>query len=383
MNNKRLIYLDNAATTPLLPQVKEAMAKVADKYGNPSSLYEIGQEAHRLVEESRRTVAEYLGCKPECIAFNSGGSEGDNHALISAFLYAQDAGLGNHIITSKIEHHAILHTCKVLERYYGARVTYLDVDKDGLVRLDELNDAIGLDTFLVSIMGANNEIGTVQDLAEIRRITDNHGVLFHSDCVQLFPHERISVDNIDMMSVSAHKFGGAKGTGFFYKSPTTPPLPPLISGGSQENGTRAGTENVMGIVGLAEAVRQLSAHVDEWESHVAKLSVHILGRISSEIPGVTLNGGFGHRLAGNLNFSIRGVRGEELMTLLDVYGVCVSTGSACNSSSGEPSHVLLAIGLDGDAANSSVRITLSHENTMEDVDFAVDCLKRQVARLRG
>lgn len=377
---RKQLYFDNAATTKLLPSVKEKMIEAMECYGNPSSLYELGQESHHLIEDCREKIAECVGCLPEEIIFTSGGTESDNTALISTYDYAQANGLGNHIITSQIEHHAILNTCKYLEEYRGAEVTYIGVDQYGKINPQDVGNAMRDETCIVSIMGANNEVGTVQDLSSAY-YRNGHNI-FHSDCVQLFGHQKINLRNLDMMSMSAHKIGGPKGVGFLYVKDGTL-LPSFVHGGGQERGRRASTENILGIVGMIEAILQSTEHLYEWNNYVYDLTSHMKQRILDEISGVKYNGHSTLRLPGILNFSFDGIRGEELMILLDSYGICVSTGSACNSSSNEPSHVLLAMGLDETQANASVRFSLSQNNTMEEVDFTVDRLIKLVEFMRS
>lgn len=377
---RRRIYFDSAATTPLLPSVKEKMIETMECYGNPSSLYELGQASHRLIGDCRAKIAGCIGCLPEEIIFTSGGTEADNTALISTYDYAKANGLGNHIITSKIEHHAILNTSKYLEEYCGAEVTYVGVDEYGKINPKDVGDAMRDETCIVSLMGANNEVGTVQDLSSAY-YRNGHNI-FHSDCVQLFGHQKINLKNLDMMSMSAHKIGGPKGVGFLYVKGGVL-LPSFMHGGGQERGRRASTENILGIIGMTEAIVQATEHLYEWNNYVWDLTSHMKQRILDEISGVKYNGHPTFRLPGILNFSFDGIRGEELMILLDSYGICVSTGSACNSSSNEPSHVLLAMGLSEEQANSSVRFSLSQNNTMEEVDFTVDRLKKLVEFMRS
>ena len=376
--DKPIIYLDNAATTPLLDPVKEVMTNTFAAYGNPSSLYQIGQDANKIIEDSRESIADYIGCSPQEIIFESCGSEANTHALFSTYDYAQAHGLGNHIIASKIEHHSILAACEYLRTYRGAAVTYLDVDKDGFIDIHQLEKSINLNTCLISIMAANNEVGTIQNIKEIKRIADAYGLIFHSDCVQLFGHAPLHIDDIDLFSMSGHKIGAPKGIGLLFIKHTTPILPYIF--GTQERGLRGGTQNTAYIAALAEAVRQLPASQDD----VRKLSDYMRNRILAEIPGVWLNGPMDeNRLANNLNFSFAGIRGEELMILLDMYGICVSTGSACNSSSGESSHVLTAMGLTNDEADSSIRISFSPQNTIKEIDFTVNRMKELINQLRS
>ena len=380
MINKNTIFLDCAATMPLLPSVKERMMEAMDLYGNPSSLYQLGQDAAHEIKQARELIADYINCDPECIIFNSGGSEGNSQAIISFYEYAVKNGLGNHIITSQIEHHSVLNACKYLEEYRGAEVTYLGVDSNGIVRTDDIERFVTNDTCLISIMGVNNEIGTIQDMYFIGEIARYYNALYHSDCVQEFGHVNFDATNVDMFSMSAHKLGGPKGVGFLYLTKYTPLLP-LIHG-TQNNSLRGGTYNTLGIIGLAEAVKQSMDNMYEWNRQILKLTSHMKKRIMAEIPKVKLNGSERQRTVNNLNFSFDGIRGEELMIMLDMRGICVSTGSACNSDSGEPSYVLKAIGLSDDEANSSIRITLSQNNTLEEIDYAVDRIKETVEFLR-
>lgn len=377
----RAIYLDNAATTKPGPEVIEAMLPYhKDYYGNASSPYSLGQESRRAIAKARAEIARCIGAKDYEIYFTSGGSEADNWALkAAAEAYSSK---GKHIITTKIEHHAILHTCEYLEKH-GYDVTYLNVDEFGMVKLDELKKSIRPDTILISVMFANNEIGTIQPIKEIGKIAKEHDILFHTDAVQAFGQAPINVDklHIDMLSSSAHKIHGPKGIGFLYVRHSVK-IPSFIHGGTQERGLRAGTENVPGIVGYAKAAQIAVDTMRKRTAHEMSLKYHLIQRISAEISDVKLNGSITNRLPNNANFSFKGVRGESVLTLLDMNGICVSTGSACSSSSAVPSHVLKAIGLSDDEANGSIRITLSEENTMEEIDFVVDVLKRTVGQLR-
>lgn len=377
----KTIYLDNAATTKPVPEVIEAMLPYyKDYYGNASSLYSLGQESKQSITKARSEIAECIGAKANEIYFTSGGSEADNWALkAAAEAYSNK---GKHIITTKIEHHAILHTCEYLEKH-GYDVTYLNVDEFGMIDLKELKSAIRPDTILISVMFANNEIGTIQPIKEIGKIAKEHKILFHTDAVQAFGQVAINVDElyIDMLSSSAHKIHGPKGVGFLYIRNSVK-LPSFIHGGAQERWLRAGTENVPGIVGYAKAAKIAVETMNKITTYEMSLKYHLIQRISSEIPDAKLNGPVTNRLPNNANFSFKGVRGESVLTLLDMNGICVSTGSACNSSSAEPSHVLKAIGLSDDEANGSIRITLSEENTREEIDFVVDVLKRTIEQLR-
>ena len=378
----RVVYLDNAATTKTSPEVLKAMLPYfSEHYGNPSSIYSIGGEAKMAVDDARAAVAKAIGAKPEEIYFTAGGSEADNWAIkMSAENLSKK---GKHIITSAIEHHAVLHTCEYLEKH-GFEVTYVGVDADGIIKLDELEAAIRPDTILITVMAANNEIGTLQPVREIGAIAKKHGVLFHTDAVQAFGHCPIDVnkDNIDMLSASGHKINGPKGIGFLYVRKGIR-LTNLIHGGQQERGRRAGTENVPGIVGLGAAAAEAVAKMDARAAYEAELRDYMIARILKEIPYVRLNGHSQKRLPNNVNVSIRFIEGEALLMMLDMKGICGSSGSACTSGSLDPSHVLLAIGLPHAIAHGSLRLTLSDETTKEDVDYTVDELKKIVERLRG
>lgn len=376
-----MIYLDNAATTRVAPEVVEAMLPYfAENYGNPSAVYSLGGKGRKAINESRRTIAQAIGAKPEEIYFTSGGSESDNWALKAA---AEAYGAkGRHVITTKIEHHAVLHTCRCLERN-GFDVTYLDVDKDGLVGLKDVERAIRRDTVLISIMSANNEIGTLEPVGEIGELARKRGILFHTDAVQMLGQLPIRVDEmkVDMLSASAHKLNGPKGVGMLYIRSGVD-VPPFVHGGAQERGRRAGTENVPGIVGFAAAVSRAMGMMEEKAEKERALRDYLIGRIERDIPGCRLNGHREKRLPNNVNFSFSSVQGESVLIMLDMQGICVSSGSACASGSLDPSHVLLAIGLDAEEADGSLRMTLSEENTMEEMDVVAGHLGRIVARLR-
>ncbi len=377
----RLIYLDNAATTKTAPEVVEAMIPFfTERFGNPSGIYGFGAANKDVISRQRETIARALNAKPFEIYFTAGGSESDNWALkAAAEAYAPK---GRHVITSKIEHHAILHTCEYLEKQ-GFEVTYLDVDENGIVRLDELEAAIRSDTVLISIMYANNEIGTIQPIREIGEIANAHGVLFHTDAVQAFGHLPINVDecHIDMLSASGHKLNGPKGIGFLYIRKGVK-VRSFVHGGAQERKRRAGTENVPGIVGLGAAVERAVRTMGERAAREEKLRNYLIGRIEKEIPYCRLNGDRVKRLPNNVNFSFRFIEGESLLIMLDGKGICASSGSACTSGSLDPSHVLLAIGLPHETAHGSLRMTLSEEVTEEELDYVVDNLKEIVVRLR-
>lgn len=379
---KQTIYLDNAATTRVRPEVVEAMIPYfTELYGNPSSVYEFASPAKQAITAARETIAGALGAKPQEIYFTGGGSESDNWAL-KATAEAYQAK-GKHIITTKIEHHAILHTCEYLEKH-GFEVTYLDVDEFGTVKLDELRKAIRPDTILISVMFANNEIGTIQPVKEIGAIAKEHGILFHTDAVQAFGHEPIDVDelNIDMLSASGHKLNGPKGVGFLYIR-TGVKIRSFIHGGAQERKRRGGTENVPGIVGLGKATEIAMANLEENKEKEAKLRDYLIGRVLKEVPFTRLNGHPTERLSNNANFAFQFIEGESLLIMLDMDGICGSSGSACTSGSLDPSHVLLAIGLSHEIAHGSLRLTLSETNTKEEMDFVVESIKRIVERLRS
>lgn len=378
----QLIYMDNAATTRMSEKAFEKMKPYfLENYGNPSSVYQFASRGKAAVDEARETIAGLLGASANEIYFTAGGSESDNWAIkgVADSLKAK----GKHIITSSIEHHAVLHTCEFLEKQ-GYEVTYLPVDENGKVSAEELLKAIRPDTILISIMFANNEIGTIQDIEVFGRIAKEHGILFHTDAVQAFGHVPIHVDemHIDLLSASGHKFNGPKGVGFLYVRKGVR-LTNLIHGGSQERAKRAGTTNVTGIVGMGEAAREAGALMAERAEKIRTLRDHLMERVLTEIPYVKLNGSKTDRLPNNVNFSFRFIEGESLLILLDQNGICGSSGSACTSGSLDPSHVLLAIGLPHEIAHGSLRLTLSEENTMEEVDFVVDTLKKIVERLRN
>ena len=376
-----MIYLDNAATTRTAPEVVEAMLPYfSEYYGNPSTIYSLGASCKKAVSDARQLIADKLGCKAQEIYFTAGGSESDNWALkATAEAYV---GKGKHIITSKIEHHAILHTCEYLEKN-GFEVTYLDVDDKGLIRIEDLKAAIRPDTILISIMFANNEIGTIEPIAEIGAIAKEHGILFHTDAVQAFGQVPINVEEmqIDMLSASGHKLNGPKGIGFLYIR-TGVKIRSFVHGGAQERSRRAGTENVPGIVGLGAAVERAFRMMDEKTEKELALRDYLIERIEKEIPYCRLNGHRTKRLPNNVNFSFLFIEGESMLIMLDMKGICASSGSACTSGSLDPSHVLLAIGLKHEEAHGSLRLTLSEENTKEEMDVVVDELKQIISRLR-
>lgn len=379
---KKIIYLDNAATTQVDPKVLEAMLPFfTEYYGNPSAVYSFAETAKKAVEDAREKLAELIHAKKDEIYFTGGGSESDNWALkATAEAYGNK---GKHIITSKIEHHAILHTCEWLEKH-GFEVTYLDVDEKGLISPEELEKAIRPDTILISIMAANNEIGTIEPLAEIGEIAHKHGILFHTDAVQAFGHIPLDVDamHIDMLSASGHKINGPKGIGLLYIRKGVK-IRSFIHGGAQERQRRAGTHNVPGIVGFGKAAELALANMDERIKYETELRDYLIKRVSSEIPYTKVNGDLEKRLPNNANFCFRFIEGESMLILLDQNGICGSSGSACTSGSLDPSHVLLAIGLPYEIAHGSLRLSLSEKTTREDIDFTIDELKKIIERLRN
>lgn len=377
-----MIYLDNAATTKTAPEVVEAMLPYfSENYGNASSIYALGSASKKAVNQARRILAEYLGAKQEEIYFTAGGSESDNWALkATAEAYASK---GKHIITTKIEHHAILHTCQYLEKQ-GVEVSYVGVDENGIVNLQELKEAIRPDTILISVMYANNEIGTLQPIREIGQIAHERGILFHTDAVQAFGQLPINVDelHIDMLSASAHKVNGPKGIGCLYIRSGLK-LRSFIHGGAQERSRRAGTENVPGIVGFGKAIERAVRIMPEKIRKETELRDYLISQISEKIPYCRLNGDSARRLPGNVNFSFQFIEGESLLIMLDMKGICGSSGSACTSGSLDPSHVLLAIGLPHEIAHGSLRLTLSEENTKEEMDTVVAAIQEIVEKLRA
>ena len=377
-----LIYLDNAATTKTLPQVVDAMLPYfSEYYGNPSSIYSFAGKSTSAVTKARENIADFIGADASEIYFTAGGSESDNWALkATAEAYASK---GKHIIISKIEHHAILHTADWLEKQ-GFEVTRLDVDENGIVTPESLESAIRPDTILVSVMTANNEIGTIEPVKELGRIAHEHGVLFHTDSVQAFGHIPINVNdmNIDMLSASGHKLNGPKGIGFLYIR-TGLKLRSFIHGGAQERSRRAGTENVTGIVGLAKAVEIAFATMEERTKKETAMRDHLIDRLLAEVPYARLNGHRTKRLPNNVNISFQFIEGESMLIMLDMKGICASSGSACTSGSLDPSHVLLAIGLPHEIAHGSLRMTLGEENTMEEMDYVADQIKEIVTKLRA
>ena len=379
---KKVIYLDNAATTRTAPEVVDTMLPYfTENYGNPSSIYGFASANKEVIAEQREKIADVLGAKANEIYFTAGGTESDNWALTAT---AEAYGTkGKHIITSRIEHHAVLHTCAYLEKR-GYEVTYLDVDENGLADPRKVEEAIRPDTILISIMAANNEIGTIQPIREIGEIAHAHGVLFHTDAVQAFAQIPINVDecHIDMLSASGHKLNGPKGIGFLYIRKGVK-IRSFIHGGAQERKRRAGTENVPGIVGLGKAVELAAATMEERAAKETELRDYAISRIEKEIPYCRLNGDRVKRLPNNINFSFRFIEGESMLIKLDFKGICASSGSACTSGSLDPSHVLLAIGLPHEIAHGSLRMTLGADTTKEEIDYTVDCLKEIVEEIRS
>lgn len=379
---KKTIYMDNAATTKTAPEVVEAMLPYfTEYYGNPSSVYELAGVSKKAVNEAREKIADVIGAKANEIYFTAGGTEADNWAIKEAYEAYRDKG--NHIITTKVEHHAVLHTCQWLEKQ-GAKVTYLDVDEDGRIRLEDLEKAITPETILISVMAANNEIGTLMPVKEIGMIAKEHGILFHTDAVQAFGQIPLNVDecHIDMLSSSAHKINGPKGIGCLYIRKGLK-LRSLIHGGAQERKRRAGTENVPGVVGYGVAAQRAAKSMEERTGRERQVRDYMIEKIEKEIPYCRLNGHRTLRLPNNVNFSFQFIEGESLLIMLDMEGICASSGSACTSGSLDPSHVLLAIGLPHEIAHGSLRLTISEETTKEDVDFVVEKIKGIVERLRN
>ena len=379
---KQLIYLDNAATTKTRPEVVETMLPYfTEFYGNPSSVYEFSGISKKAITGARETIANALGAKSNEIYFTAGGSEADNWALIATAEAYETKG--KHIITSKIEHHAVLHTCEYLEKR-GFEVTYLDVDENGVIKLEELKKAIRPDTILITIMFANNEIGTIEPIKEIGQIAKERGVLFHTDAVQAFGHVPINVDeyNIDMLSASGHKINGPKGIGFLYIR-TGIKSRSFVHGGGQERKRRAGTENVPGIVGFGKAVELAISEMDERIQKETDLREYLMNRVMDEIPYTRINGHRKNRLSNNVNFAFQFIEGESLLIMLEMKGICGSSGSACTSGSLDPSHVLLAIGLPHEIAHGSLRLTLDQVNTREEMDYVVESMKEIVDKLRS
>lgn len=377
-----MIYLDNAATTKCAPEVVEAMLPwFSEYYGNPSSVYELAGKSKEAVDEARRQIAGVIGAKENEIYFTAGGTEADNWAIKAAYEACKEKG--NHIITSRVEHHAVLHTCQWLEKQ-GARVTYLDVDENGIIRLEDLERAITPETILITIMAANNEIGSVMPYKEIGMIAREHGILFHTDAVQAFGQLPIDVEEcgIDMLSASAHKINGPKGCGCLYIRRGVK-IRSFIHGGAQERKRRAGTENVPGIVGFGKAAQRAAATMEERTAKERRMRDYMISRIREKVPYCRLNGHPTLRLPNNVNFSFQFIEGESLLIMLDMEGICASSGSACTSGSLDPSHVLLAIGLPHEIAHGSLRLTLNEEITEQDVDFVVEKIAQIVEKLRN
>ena len=376
------IYADNAATTKMSRTAIDAMLPYMETYyGNPSSLHTVGQQAAEALQKARQTVAACLGCQAREITFTSGGSEADNQAIVSAARIGQRKGK-KHIISTAFEHHAVLHTLKKLEKE-GFDVQLLDVGPSGTVTAAQVADAIREDTCLVTIMYANNEIGSIMPIPEIGAVCKEKGVLFHTDAVQAAGHLHIDVkaQNIDMLSLSAHKFHGPKGVGLLYTRQGIP-LTNIIEGGAQERGKRAGTENIPGIVSMAAALKEACDHIDENAAKVSALRDKLIAGLS-QIPHSAVNGDLVHRLPGNVNFCFEGIEGESILLLLDAKGICASSGSACTSGSLDPSHVLLAIGRPHEVAHGSLRLSLCEWNTEEEVDYMLQVIPEVVAYLRG
>ncbi len=380
--NRKIIYLDNAATTKTSPEVLEAMMPYFTQfYGNPSSIYSFANEAKKAVMDARDLIAKTIGAKSNEIYFTAGGSESDNWAIKGVASAYSDKG--KHIITSRIEHHAVLHTCEYLEQL-GYEVTYLNVNEYGIVDIEELKKAIRPDTILISIMFANNEIGTIEPIKEIGEIARANKILFHTDAVQAFGQVDININdlNIDLLSASAHKLNGPKGIGMLYIR-TGIKMKSFIHGGGQERARRAGTENVPGIVGFAKALENAVVTMDEKNQKKSRLRDYLISKMLSEVPYSRLNGDPINRLSNNANFAYEFIEGESLLIMLDMEGICGSSGSACTSGSLDPSHVLLAIGLPHEKAHGSLRLTMSDENTIEEMDFVVEKVKGIVERLRN
>ncbi len=378
----KLTYLDNAATTQLHPDVLQAMMPhLTEEFGNPSSIYPLGVRAQRAVNAARESIAEAIGATEKEIYFTSGGTEADNWAIKG--VACANAKKGKHIITSAIEHHAVLHTCQALEKQ-GFEVTYLPVDEEGRISPQDFENAIRPDTILATIMLANNEIGTMEPIAQLASIAREHGVLFHTDAVQAFGHEAVDVNdlNVDLLSASAHKLYGPKGVGMLYVRKGVR-INNLLDGGQQERGKRATTENVPGIVGFARAVELVLANREQEHTRQRKLRNHAIERIEAEIPYCRLNGSRDFRLANNVNFSFQFIEGEGMLLRLAGQGICASSGSACTSGSLDPSHVLLGIGLPHEIAHGSLRLSFGNDTTLEDVDFTIDVLKEAIEGLRS
>ena len=377
----RKIYFDNAATTPVRPEVKEAMQPYfSEKYGNPSGMYKLASECRRDMELVRKQIGETLGASPEEIYFTSGGTESDNWAIKSTAQLLQEKG--RHIITSKIEHHAVLNSCIYLEKQ-GFEVTYLDVDEWGGVRLDVLEKMIRKDTILISVMYANNEVGTIQPIYQIGKIAKKNNIFFHTDAVQAYGQLLINVkkENINLLSASAHKFNGPKGMGFLYIDKKMP-LSSYIHGGKQEKNHRAGTENVAGIIGMGKAAELAFATQTEREKQVKQMRDYFMKKLCEEIPYCRINGSVAKRLPGNCNVSFQFIDGNELLLLLDEKNICASAASACSTGAASPSHVLTAMGIPKQLARGTLRLTIGYQNTLDEVDETIKCIKEAVEKLR-
>lgn len=375
------IYFDNAATTPVRPEVKEAMQPYfCEKYGNPSGMYKLASECRRDMELVRKQIGETLGASPEEIYFTSGGTESDNWAIKSTAQLLQEKG--RHIITSKIEHHAVLNSCTYLEKQ-GVEVTYLDVDEWGSVRLDVLEKMIRKDTILISVMYANNEVGTIQPIHQIGKIAKKNNIFFHTDAVQAYGQLLINVkkENINLLSASAHKFNGPKGVGFLYIDKKMP-LSSYIHGGKQEKNHRAGTENVAGIIGMGKAAELAFATQTEREKQVKQMRDYFMKKLCEEIPYCRINGSVAKRLPGNCNVSFQFIDGNELLLLLDEKNICASAASACSTGAASPSHVLTAMGIPKQLARGTLRLTIGYQNTLDEVDETIKCIKEAVEKLR-
>lgn len=384
-----MIYLDHAATTPVRPEVKEAMLPyLTEQYGNPSGLYQLAADSKQAVESARKTIADTLDCEPEEIYFTSGGTESDNWALTAAVERWRRNNREDtekkacHIITTTVEHHAVLHTCQALEKE-GCEVTYLKVNERGQISPEELEKAIRPNTALISVMFANNEVGTIQPIEKIGEIAKKYGICFHTDAVQAYGHLPISVRRlgIDMLSASGHKCNGPKGIGYLYVKKEVD-LPSFIHGGAQERARRAGTENVPGIVGFGKAAELAHMRMELREAQTAAMRDYLIDRLLKEIPFTRLNGSQNHRLAGNCNVSFQFIEGAALLILLDEEGICAAAGSACSSGSKEPSHVLKAMGIPDAIAHGTLRLTIGYQNTMEEMNRAAEAIKKCVERLR-
>lgn len=379
---QKIRYFDHAATTPVKEEVlKEMIPYFNVEFGNPSSMYSIGRRAKRALEEARERVAKAIGAKNKEIYFTSGGSESDNIAVKGIAFANKEKG--NHIITTKIEHPAILNTCRTLEKQ-GFNVTYLNVDQDGLISLKELEEAITDKTILISIMFANNEIGSIQPIEQIGKIAKSHNIIFHTDSVQAIGNVKIDVNrmNIDLLSMSSHKFYGPKGVGVLYIREGVK-CSKLQDGGHQERELRAGTENVAGIVGMGKAIEIAYRDFDKYNEKLTNLRNYYISEIKNKIPNIKINGGMEHRLPGNANISFKGVDGEELLLCLDSEGICASSGSACSTGQSTPSHVLLAIGVPSSLAYGALRVTFGEENSKEDVDYLIKKLVKIVEKIRS